>query len=127
VDIQREIALSWFTLAAGKAAGRIDQMRHAVSMTIPTDKHPVTPGVILPARDLLWEILLEIEKRPEALCRIRSTLRTAPNRSNALSGAARAANCPDTMRKPKATTPNLLFICKTADGDDPSSRLLGRF
>src|SRR5713101_3304683 len=66
-------------------------MRHAADHEDSTDKHPVTPGVILPARELLGEMLLELKQPAEALAEFEGTLRTAPDRYNALSGAARAA------------------------------------
>jgi hypothetical protein len=55
------------------------------------DKHPVTPGETLPARELFAEMLL-IEGRPaDAFEQYRIVLAGSPNRANALLGAARAA------------------------------------
>ena len=55
------------------------------------DKHAVTPGAITPAREMLAQILLE-QKRPQlALAEYESVLKLAPNRFNALYGAASAA------------------------------------
>ena len=119
VDIQREIATAWLTLAEGKQQEAVSQMRHAVEHEDSTDKHPVTPGVILPARELLGEMLLELKKPAEAVVEFEGTLRTAPNRYNALSGAARAAKLSGDNEKAKSYYAKLLVICDHADGDRP--------
>jgi hypothetical protein len=122
VDIQREIAGAWLTLAERKNEEALRQMRHAVGHEDSTDKHPVTPGVILPARELLGEMLLELKQPAQALAEFEGTLRTAPNRYNALSGAARAAKLSGDSEKAKSYYAKLLVICDHADGDRPELR-----
>jgi hypothetical protein len=122
VDIQQEIATSWLTLAGGKHEEAVHQMRHAVDHEDSTDKHPVTPGMILPARELLGEMLLELKQPSDALVEFEGTLRTAPNRYNALSGAARAAKLSGNNEKAKSYYARLLAICDHADADRPELR-----
>jgi Tfp pilus assembly protein PilF len=119
VDIQREIATAWITLAEGKREDALRQMRSAADHEDKTDKHNVTPGVILPARELLGEMLLEANQPSEALVEFEATLHTAPNRFNALSGAARAAKLSGDNAKAKTYYAKLLSICEHADGDRP--------
>src|ERR1700681_118757 len=59
VDIQRQTATAWITLAKGNPEHALTQMRSAAEHEDKTDKNNVTPGVILPARELLGEMLLE--------------------------------------------------------------------
>src|SRR5215467_4721972 len=119
VEIQWEIATAWLTLAGGKNEEALVQMRHAADHEDSTDKHPVTPGVILPARELLGQMLLELNQPAEALIEFEATLRTAPNRYNALSGAARAAKLSGDNDKAKMDYAKLLAICEHADEDRP--------
>jgi tetratricopeptide (TPR) repeat protein len=119
VDIQREIAAAWITLAEGKREDALQQMRSAADHEDKTDKHNVTPGVILPARELLGEMLLELKQPVEAMVEFEATLRTAPNRFNALSGAAHAAKLSGDGEKAKGYYAKLLAICSNADGDRP--------
>ena len=119
VDIQREIAAAWITLAEGKREDALQQMRSAADHEDKTDKHNVTPGVILPARELLGEMLLELKQPAEAMVEFEATLRTAPNRFNALSGAAGAAKLSGDGEKAKGYYAKLLAICSRADGDRP--------
>ncbi len=119
VDIQREIAAAWITLAEGKREEALQQMRSAADHEDRTDKHNVTPGAILPARELLGEMLLELKQPAQAVVEFEATLRTAPNRFNALSGAARAAKLSGDNEKAKTYYAKLLAICEHADGDRP--------
>ena len=119
VDIQREIAAAWITLAEGKREDALQQMRSAADHEDKTDKHNVTPGVILPARELLGEMLLELKQPAEAMVEFEATLRTAPNRFNALSGAARAAKLSGDSGTARSYYAKLLAICGHADGDRP--------
>ena len=119
VDIQRESAAAWIALAEGKHEEALRQMRSAAEHEDNTDKHNVTPGVIQPARELLGEMLLELKQPAQAMVEFEATLRTAPNRFNALSGAARAAKLSGDNEKAKTYYAKLLAICDHADGDRP--------
>jgi hypothetical protein len=119
VEIQCEIAESWIALAEGKGDEALRQMRSAAEHEDATDKHSVTPGVILPAREMLGDMLLELKHPAEALVAFESTLRTAPNRFNSLSGAARAAKRAGDGEKAKTYYAKLLSLCEHADGNRP--------
>src|SRR5579864_702117 len=119
VDIQRESATAWVTLAEGKHDEALKQMRAAADHEDRTDKHNVTPGVILPARELLGEMLLKLDQPAQAIVEFEATLRTAPNRFNALAGTARAAKLSGDNAKAKTYYARLLSMCEHADGDRP--------
>jgi tetratricopeptide (TPR) repeat protein len=118
IDIQIETGLAWISLTEGKREQALQQMRAAADHEDKTDKHNVTPGVILPARELLGEMLLET-KQPAAVTEFEAVLRTAPNRFNALAGAGRAAKLSGDNEKAKKYYAQLLVMCVDADGDRP--------
>ena len=91
VEIQRREAAGMFAFAQGKKDEALELLRSAADMEDASDKHPVTPGPVKPARELLGELLLTVGKPTEALTAFESTLQRSPNRFNALYGAARAA------------------------------------
>ena len=122
VDIQREIAAAWITLAEGNRDDALQQMAHAADHEDRTDKHNVTPGVIRPARELLGDMLLELNQPRRAMAEFEGVLQTAPNRYNALSGAARAAKLSGENDKARAYYAKLVAICDHADGDRPELR-----
>ena len=119
VEIQNEIATAWISLAEGKPEQALQQMRSAAEHEDRTDKHNVTPGVILPARELLGELLLELKQPDKAMVEFEATLRTAPNRFNALVGAARSAKLSGNREKARSYYSELLANCGHADGDRP--------
>jgi tetratricopeptide (TPR) repeat protein len=90
VEIQRLAASASLARAEKKDEEALKLARAAVELEAATEKHPVTPGAIVPARELLAELLLETGKREEALAEVRRVLKDAPGRKNALLLAARA-------------------------------------
>ena len=122
VEIQQEVTAAWLTLAEGKKEEALEKMRAAADHENATDKHPVTPGVILPARELLGEMLLELKQPAQALGEFEATLRAAPNRFNAFAGAARAAGLSGDREKAKDYYAKLLALCEHADADRPELR-----
>ena len=119
IDIQIESGSAWITLADGKQEQALQEMRSAADHEDKTDKHNVTPGVIVPARELLGEMLLETKQPGEALPQFEAVLRTAPNRFNALAGTGRAARLSGDDEKAKTYYQTLLAMCEYADGDRP--------
>lgn len=122
VRIQQEIMAAWLMLAEGKKEEALQKMRAAADHEDATDKHSVTPGVVLPARELLGEMLLELKQPAQALGEFEATLRAAPNRFNAFAGAARAAVLSGDHEKAKDYYAKLLALCKHADVDRPELR-----
>ena len=117
VDIQRETVAAWIAAAEGKSDDALRQMRAAADHEDATDKHAVTPGPVVPARELLGEMLLEAKQPAPALEAFETTLRVAPGRFNALSGAARAAESAGDREKAKSYYAKLLTYCDHGDGD----------
>jgi hypothetical protein len=91
VEIQRLAAEAWIRQAEGRDAEARDLMRAAADLEDSTEKHPVTPGPVRPARELLGELLLEQGRPAEALPEFEAVLANAPGRRNARLGASLAA------------------------------------
>jgi tetratricopeptide (TPR) repeat protein len=91
VDIQRTAASAWLAFAKGDEAQALELMRKAAQLEAATEKHPVTPGEVLPAAELLGDLLMELERFSDARVAYEKSLERSPNRYNSLSGAARAA------------------------------------
>jgi tetratricopeptide (TPR) repeat protein len=91
VESMHLAAAAWLAYTGGKKDEALKLARSAADLDDRTGKHPVTPGAILPARELLGDLLLEMGRPAEALAEYEASLRSAPNRLNGLYGAARAA------------------------------------
>jgi tetratricopeptide (TPR) repeat protein len=116
VEIARREASAWLARAEKKDSEALELMRSAAALEDTVDKHPVTPGAILPAREQLGDLLLELGKPAEALAEYRSDLVASPNRLNGLYGAARAARLSGDAAAAKEYYQKLLAQCGKADG-----------
>jgi tetratricopeptide (TPR) repeat protein len=119
VEIERMIASAWLAHAEGKREESLRVMRAAADLDDATEKHPVTPGAILPAREQLGELLLELNQPKSALPEFESSLRITPNRFNSLYGAARAARLANDAKTAKTYYARLVELTRQADGIRP--------
>lgn len=94
-------------------------MRAAADLDDATEKHPVTPGALLPAREQLGELLLELKQPAAARQEFETSLRSAPNRFNGLYGAARAAKLAGDQKGAKNYYEKLLELSRLADSVRP--------
>ncbi len=92
VEIQRLSVAAWIARAEQKDEEAVRLMRAAAEIEASTEKHPVTPGAIVPARELLAELLLDLGKRDDALAEAQRVLKDAPKRRNATQLIAKAAS-----------------------------------
>ena len=90
-QVELDAVMSWILLAEGNAVEALRLASAAADREDAVDKHPVTPGEVLPARELYADMLLETGDHAGALAQYRVVLNAAPNRLNALLGAAEAA------------------------------------
>ncbi len=91
VDVQRVAAEAWLLKAEGRAEEALATLSRAAEMEASTEKHPVTPGEVLPVRELLADLLFEMGRFAEAQAAYEATLERSPGRLNSLYGAGRAA------------------------------------
>jgi hypothetical protein len=91
VEIQRQIATAWVLNAEGKYDDALKAMSAAADAEDKTEKAPVTPGPLAPARELLGDMLLERGMVKEALAAFEATKAKEPNRFRGFAGAAIAA------------------------------------
>jgi hypothetical protein len=84
VGIQHVAAEAWLDLAEHRGNDALARMREAVAREEATEKSPFTPGPLAPARELLGDMLMELNRSAEARVEYRATLRKEPNRRHAL-------------------------------------------
>jgi tetratricopeptide (TPR) repeat protein len=106
VTVQGQEAAAWIALAEHRRDDALRMLRLAADHEDATEKHPVTPGAIRPARELLGDLLLELHQPKEALVAYQEVLAMEPGRRNAIEGvqeASRMANTTGTNQE-KAPT-----------------------
>lgn len=91
VDVLLKEAQAWRFAADGDAEAAILNLRAAADQEDAVEKLPVTPGPIVPAREQLGELLLDLKRPDQALREFRTALTFAPGRRGALIDAIAAA------------------------------------
>jgi hypothetical protein len=91
VEIQIKIGEAWIQFVAAQKKEGLCTMKLAADMEDSTVKHPVTPGEVLPARELYADMLFSSQQYQNALLAYKTVLQKSPNRFNSLYGAGAAA------------------------------------
>jgi hypothetical protein len=120
VDIERQVAVAWQLYAQGKREEALSAMGAAADAEDRTDKHPVTPGPLAPARELYGAMLLDAGMAKEALAAFAATMTKEPNRFNGIAGAAKAAQALGDTATAKADYQKLVALASAADADRPA-------
>jgi hypothetical protein len=90
-EIQILGASAWLARAEGRNDDALTQMKLAAERESATEKNAVTPGPLAPAREMLGELLLQLNRPREALEQFEQTLKVEPRRYRSVAGAAKAA------------------------------------
>ena len=114
VDIEHRVASAWMMFAQGRKENALAMLQKAADMEDATEKAAVTPGPIKPARELLGEMLLDLNRPADALAAFEVTLQKEPNRYRALCGAARAATAANEVGKSASYYSQLLELADNA-------------
>jgi hypothetical protein len=115
VEIQAHLVQGLLLLAEGKTAEAIEILKAAAQREGLSEKHAVTPGPLLPAREILADVLLETGQATDALTEYEAVLTKEPNRYRATSGAARAGRQAGNAAKTKLHFVALAELGKNAD------------
>jgi tetratricopeptide (TPR) repeat protein len=117
VMIQVKTGEAWTLFAEKKFTEAMKAMRTAADMEDKTEKSPVTPGEVLPAKELLADMLLQLNKPAEALKEYEENLKNHPNRFNSLYYAGLAAERTNNLVKAGNYYGQLLTIASVPRSD----------
>jgi hypothetical protein len=115
VEILETAVRAWAALAEGKKEEALRQMKSAAELEDGTEKSAVTPGPLAPARELLGEMLLQLNEPAQALEQFEATLKKEPGRFHALYGAAHAAQLGVSRDTSQKYFREMLKVCVRAD------------
>jgi tetratricopeptide (TPR) repeat protein len=119
VGIQIKTGEAWILFKEGKYNEAQKLMYAAADMEDKTEKHPVTPGEILPARELLGDMLLEMNKPALALDAFETDLRKHPYRFNGIFGAGLAAEKSKDLQKANYYYQQLTSLVRSTNSERP--------
>ena len=130
IDIQAEVVRGLATCADGKLDECLAILRAAATREDATEKHAVTPGPILPAREVLATVLLREGRSAEALREFETVLVKEPNRYRAYAGAMQAAERTGDAKKATLFATRVVEQTDAADSARPeiaqARRVLGK-
>jgi len=116
---QSEAAEALIAWSDGRKSEGLRQLRLAADHEDAVDKHPVTPGALLPVREMLADLLLENGAAADALKEYEAVLKTAPRRFHATAGAAQAADRAGDPAKARAYAMQLQQIAPSPEASRP--------
>ena len=119
VEIQRLAVAGWIALVEGKSDEALKLMRAAADIEDKSEKHIVTPGRLVPARELLGDMLLELKQPAAALREFEASQVREPNRFRGFYGAARAAEAAGDRQKAADYYGKVIALAKNSDGTRP--------
>jgi hypothetical protein len=119
VMIQIKTGEAWIAWKAGERDEARQLMNAAADLEDGSGKHPVTPGSVIPARELLGDLLMEMNQPKDALIAYESDLKTQPNRFNGLYGAALACKKIKDTEKATYYFEQMVAIANSPDANRP--------
>jgi tetratricopeptide (TPR) repeat protein len=119
MELQRQAATGLIAFGRGEKDEAIRILRQAASREDSLGKHPVSPGSILPVRELLAEALVDAGRPAEGLTEYQASLAVYPKRFNGVAGAARAAAAAGKADLARRYYRELIELAKTGDGARP--------
>lgn len=117
IDIQAEAVSGLIALAEGRTDQGIELLRRAAAREDATEKHVVTPGPLVPARELLGNALMERGDAAAATKEFEMVLAREPNRYRPMLGAAMAADKAGDKVKARQHYSRLLEVADSADAE----------
>lgn len=120
-DFQIKTVDAWIAFAEKRHDEAVQSMRAAAEAEEASDKHPVTPGNVVPSRELLGEMLMALNQPQQAFAEFERSLKRDPNRFRGISGAARAAEASGNL--PAARDYYAKLQALTADRDTERQEL----
>lgn len=126
IEIQKREGSAWLAFAERDTGEAVRLMRSAVELEQSTLATWV-PAPVIPAREQLGDLLLELGRLQEALEAFETSMSVTPNRFNGLYGAGRAAELAGNLAKAKTYYAKLMDNCKNADSHRPEAIAAKRF
>jgi tetratricopeptide (TPR) repeat protein len=119
LELQQLAVTGWIAWAEGRNDEAIALLRYSADEEDALGKHPVSPGAIMPVRELLGDLYLELNRPADALAAFEQSLQLNPARYRGTAGAARAAELAGKTELARAYYRKLLELAKNGDGQRP--------
>jgi hypothetical protein len=122
IEVDRLILAGWIAFAEGDAEAAVGRIEEATRLEQTVEKHPITPGALLPPWEALGDLLRELDRPGEALAAYEAGLEVWPARYRSVLGAARTAAEAGEDARARAHYTALLELVDTEASERPGVR-----
>jgi tetratricopeptide (TPR) repeat protein len=119
LELQMLAVNGWIAWADNRQDEALALLRYAADEEDALGKHPVSPGAIVPIRELLGDLDLELNRPVDALAAFERSLQLNPGRYRATAGAARAAELAGRTETARDYYRKLTDLARDGDGQRP--------
>jgi tetratricopeptide (TPR) repeat protein len=119
VGAMRMASRAWLHEATGRPEKAEELMQQSAGLEAQVSNSQALTGAVLPAAELLGDMLLAHDKPAEALEAYRSSLQRSPNRFNSLFGAGKSAESMGDTETAAGYFRQIVEMCDGADTDRP--------
>ena len=119
LELQMLAVEGWIAWAENRHDEAIAFLRYAADEEDALGKHPVSPGAIVPIRELLGDLCLELNRPSDALAAFERSLQLNPGRYRATAGAAQAAEIAGKPETARDYYRRLIDLTAGSDGQRP--------
>lgn len=123
VEVQRQGAAAWLAHAKGDRPAALQLMRSAAALEDTSEKAAVSPGRLVPAHELLGDMLMESGRPADALAEYERAQVRDPNRYRSLYGAGFAAAAAGQRDKARLYWTKLSELAGTGGEPRPETRM----
>jgi tetratricopeptide (TPR) repeat protein len=127
VLVQINASEAWLRFEEGKKEEALGLMNLAADREDKTEKHSVTPSEVIPARELLGDLLLQMNQPDKALEAYEAALKKHPNRFNGLFGAGLAAEKSGNQEKASSYYRQLFSMVDSANSTRPELTIIRQY
>lgn len=127
IEIQKTAVSAWKAFAEQNQEQALELMQKAAELEDATEKSPITPGELVPVREMFGDLLLELDRPSEALSQYQQSLERNPNRFNTVYNAGKAAELAGNTEKAKTYFENLLQLKGKSASDRPQLEYAAKF
>ncbi len=127
IQNHQQMVRAWISYTQGRRDEALQMLRTAADREDSTEKDPVMPGHPISARELLGDLLMEMNEPAQALQAFEAALKKEPSRFWTLFGAARAADRAGDSAKAKTFFTRLVTQTAHADPERPALKVAKAF
>jgi tetratricopeptide (TPR) repeat protein len=127
IQNHHQMVRAWISYTQGGRDEALQMLRAAADREDSTEKDPVMPGHLISARELLGDLLMEMNEPAQALQAFEAALKMEPSRFWTLFGAARAAHGAGDSAKAKTFFTRLVTQTAHADPERPALKVAKAF